>query len=239
MAKLNSLTTYMYDAAPSVALRTKADPAITANTTGASLALDKALGYWNAPLFLLADQSFAVVVNVDEIDTTVTESEATIGVDFTDGDAFTVTTDAGSVTITAGTDFEEGGTPALTAAALAAALEDTDLFSSVESAGPVVTVTALGVIEFEDVDASYDTDVTTTDGSTYAIALEVGPAGFATSIKPLTVYPTKTGQLVLPVDVDTLKMMKADADSVRLAFTVAGEQPSIKVHSWIAGSIIR
>lgn len=85
MAKMNSQFKYMYDAAPSVALVAKDHIAKTASFNGVSVALDTVGGYWNAPRGaksrILADTTFAVVINVEEVDT-ATDEAYTAAVEF-------------------------------------------------------------------------------------------------------------------------------------------------------------
>lgn len=68
--KMNSRFRYMYDAASTVSLRAKGSGAMAATTAGAQLALDQLQGYWTAAFHELADQAFAVVVNVTAVDHT-------------------------------------------------------------------------------------------------------------------------------------------------------------------------
>ena len=83
-----------------------------------------------------------------------------------------------------------------------------------------------------------ETDEGTGD-ETYVIELEAGPSGFATSIKTGKVTVNGPGQYVIPVDIDTLKAQKSDIAAIRLAVTIGGTTPSIKLHAWNAGAIIR
>lgn len=69
MAKMNSKFKYMFDAAPSITLESKAAPARTADGNTAEIVLDQLDGHWNV-LNELADQTFAVVVNVTALDQT-------------------------------------------------------------------------------------------------------------------------------------------------------------------------
>ena len=68
MAKMNSKFKYMFDAAPSIALGANDGVAITSTTQGPAYALDQLDGYWNIE-GELADQTFAVVVNVEALGT--------------------------------------------------------------------------------------------------------------------------------------------------------------------------
>lgn len=70
MAKMNSKFKYMFDAAPSVSLLGQSDAAHTASFVGTTLTLDKLDGYWNQPIPPLADQTFAIVINVTAVDHT-------------------------------------------------------------------------------------------------------------------------------------------------------------------------
>lgn len=79
----------------------------------------------------------------------------------------------------------------------------------------------------------------TTGDETYTIDLEVGPVGFATSVKTGKVTVTGAGQYVILVDVPTLVAMKSDAAAIRLAYTLAGTTPSITSHAFIGGAILR
>jgi hypothetical protein len=67
MSKLNSKFQYMYDAAPTAALRLKTDPQLVATAALPGLALDKIGGFWNTA-GELADKTLAVVVNVTAVD---------------------------------------------------------------------------------------------------------------------------------------------------------------------------
>lgn len=98
MAKMNSKFKYMYDAAPSVALRAKGAAAVTADANSAVIALDQLDGYWNTE-GELADQTFAVVVNIDDIEVGDDEEYA-VSLQFGDDAAFTnsVTTHTAAVT---------------------------------------------------------------------------------------------------------------------------------------------
>lgn len=68
MSIMKSKYKYMYDAATAASLRAKSAVALTADTNGAELVLDTLQGYWTSGE--LADQTFAVVVNVTAIDRT-------------------------------------------------------------------------------------------------------------------------------------------------------------------------
>lgn len=99
MAKMNSKFKYMYDAAPAIALAAKGAAARTASFDGTTLALDKLEGYWNTE-GELADQTFAVAINIDDAVTTAGDEVYTLGLEFGDDAAFTnaVTTHTAAVT---------------------------------------------------------------------------------------------------------------------------------------------
>lgn len=69
MAKMNSKFKYMFDAAPSITLEAKTAPARTADGNTSEIVLDQLDGHWNV-LGELADQTFAVAVNVTALDQT-------------------------------------------------------------------------------------------------------------------------------------------------------------------------
>lgn len=68
MAKLKSNFKYMLDAAPAITFRDGAAAAITADANTAAITLDTVEGYWNNGE--LADSTFAVAINVAELDET-------------------------------------------------------------------------------------------------------------------------------------------------------------------------
>lgn len=148
MAKMNSPFKYMYDAAPEAAVVVKDHATHTATFNAPAVSLDLLAGYWNQPNPGLADQTFAIVVNVESLDFTTADE-------------------------------------------------------------------------------------------TYALELEFGPAGFATSVKPFKLNVTKPGQYAFLVDLDTIRAIKADADTFRLVATLGGTTPIIALHAWNAGAIIR
>lgn len=88
MAKMNSKFKYMFDAAPSITLEAKTAAARTADGNTAAIALDKLDGYWNTE-GELADQTFAVVVNVLSLDQTTGDEEYALNLVFGDDAAFT------------------------------------------------------------------------------------------------------------------------------------------------------
>lgn len=79
----------------------------------------------------------------------------------------------------------------------------------------------------------------TTGDETYTLELEFGPAGFAGAEKTHKLVVTATGQYVFLVDLDTVKAVQADVAQVRLVGTLAGTTPSVTLHAFIAGAIIR
>lgn len=87
MAKMNSKFKYMYDAAPSVALEAKGGAARTATFDGEALELDQLNGYWNSNE--LADQTFAVAVNIDALDVAEGDETYALELEFGDDAAFT------------------------------------------------------------------------------------------------------------------------------------------------------
>ncbi|UIS25207.1 putative minor capsid protein [Erythrobacter phage vB_EliS-L02] len=87
MAKMNSKFKYMLDAAPAITLRAKSAAAITATADSAVYALEQLDGYWNTEEEL-ADQTFAVVVNVDALDTANADETYVLTLVFGDDAAF-------------------------------------------------------------------------------------------------------------------------------------------------------
>lgn len=87
MAKMNSKFKYMYDAAPSIKLAPNDGVAVTADTNFTPYALDQLNGYWNTQ-GELADQTFAVVINVDSIDTTTGDETYVFSLQFGDAVGF-------------------------------------------------------------------------------------------------------------------------------------------------------
>lgn len=87
MAKMNSKHKYMYDAAPSIKLAPNDGVAVTADTNFVAYALDQLNGYWNTQ-GELADQTFAVVINVDDIDTTTGDETYVFSLQFGDAVGF-------------------------------------------------------------------------------------------------------------------------------------------------------
>lgn len=66
MTKMNSNFKYMLDAAPSITFRDGAAAALTADGNTNAITLDELAGHWTSGE--LADSTFAVVVNVAELD---------------------------------------------------------------------------------------------------------------------------------------------------------------------------
>lgn len=87
MAKMNSKFKYMFDAAPAITLRAKSAAALTADGNTDAIVLDQLDGYWN-PGVNLADQTFAVVVNIDALETGDDETYA-LSLVFGDDASFT------------------------------------------------------------------------------------------------------------------------------------------------------
>lgn len=99
MAKMNSKFKYMFDAAPSITLEAQSAPARTADGNTAAIALDKLDGYWNSGE--LADQTFAVAVNVLSLDTTTGDETYALNLVFGEGAGFTGAVTTHSAVITA------------------------------------------------------------------------------------------------------------------------------------------
>lgn len=87
MAKMNSKFKYMFDAAPSITLEAQSAPARTADGDTTAIALDKLDGYWTNGE--LADQTFAVAVNVLSLDTTTGDETYALNLVFGEGAGFT------------------------------------------------------------------------------------------------------------------------------------------------------
>lgn len=87
MAKMNSKFKYMYDAAPSIALAANGGVALTADTNLTAYALDQLNGYWNTE-GELADQTFAVVINVEDLDLTTGDETYVFSLQFGDAVGF-------------------------------------------------------------------------------------------------------------------------------------------------------
>ncbi len=69
MAKMNSKTKYMLDAAPSITFRAPGLTTLTADTASDAITLDALDGYWNTA-GELADTTFAIVIHVTSLDFT-------------------------------------------------------------------------------------------------------------------------------------------------------------------------
>jgi hypothetical protein len=82
MAKMNTKFRYMYDAAPASALLPKDHAAKTASFNGSAIVLDTVGGYWNAADPILADTTFAIAVNVENVDRTTGDETYTLEVEF-------------------------------------------------------------------------------------------------------------------------------------------------------------
>lgn len=83
MAKMNSKFKYMFDAAPSITLEAKTAPARTADGNTSEIVLDQLDGHWNV-LGELADQTFAVAVNVTALDQTTGDETYALNLVFGD-----------------------------------------------------------------------------------------------------------------------------------------------------------
>jgi len=243
---MNSKHRYMFDAAPSVSLLTQGDAAKVATFTGPAVILDQVEGYWNANE--LADQSFAVVLNV----TALTKSALTATMTFasviatdtfslSDGVDTVVFTAVASGAVIANHEFNVGGSNTITAANAAAAIQFAyaagDIAVSATSALAVITLTNhLGtggsITEAE-------TTITTTtyagNNESYVLDLEAGPVGFGSTLKVGRLTISEAGQYVILADLDTIRKMKSDTAAIRLVGTLAGVSPSITAYSWIAG----
>ncbi len=80
MAKMNSPFKYMYDAAPEAAVVVKDHATHTATFNAPAVLLDKLSGHWTSGE--LADQTFAVVVNVESLDFTTTDETYVLELEF-------------------------------------------------------------------------------------------------------------------------------------------------------------
>jgi hypothetical protein len=83
MSKLGTKFRYMYDAAPAAELIAKDGAAHTATFNGPTKVLDVVGGYWNNA-HELADQAFAVAVNVAALDATTGDETYTVELEFGD-----------------------------------------------------------------------------------------------------------------------------------------------------------
>lgn len=244
MAKMNSKFKYMFDAAPSVRLIERNGTPQVASFNSAAVALDKLEGHWTSNE--LADQTFALVVNVTDIESSPSTGTFTLNtVIATDA----VTLDDGvntPVTLVADTDFAVGGDDNETAENLAAAINDLfdagDLNLTAVAAADVVTVTNVDNhpdAALTDADTTIDTVDFTGGDETYNFAVQVGPVGFGSNAVLGYLNISRVGQYVFPVDLDTAIAMKSDTAAIRLVGTLAGVAPSITLYSWIAGRILR
>lgn len=246
MSRMNSKFRYMFDAAPSITLITKGDAAETATFNSDAIVLDEVEGYWNSGQ--LADQTFAVVVNVTDVaasarTATITFASVVATDTFTldDGVDSKVFTAVAAGAVIANGEFDVGGDNTITAANAAATIQAAyvaeEIAISATSALAVITLTnhlgAGGTI------TEAETTITSTafagNNETYTLELETGPVGFGTSIKTGKLTVTETGQYAFLVDLDTIRKMKSNAASIRLVGTLAGVAPSLTAHSWIAG----
>lgn len=89
MAKMNTSHRYIYDAAPATLFRARTDAAVTATADSTEIVLDGLDGYWNTE-GELADETFAVVINVTAI-TTSGDATYSFAVTGTDGAAGALT----------------------------------------------------------------------------------------------------------------------------------------------------
>lgn len=243
MAKMNSKFKYQFDAAPSVRLIARDQVAKTASFNSAAVTLDKLEGHWTSNE--LADQTFALVVNVTDLEVSARTATITLAsVIATDE----ITLDDGvntGLVLTAGTDYAVGANNTETAANLAAAINDAyddgDIAFTATSNLAVVTVTnTLGVGgTLTEAETTLSTTAFAGGNESYAFAVQVGPVGFASNAVLGTLNITRTGQYVFLVDLDTAIAMKSDTAAIRLVGTLAGVAPSITLYSWIAGRILR
>jgi hypothetical protein len=100
MAKMNSKFKYMFDAAPAITLKAKADAAITSTADSAIYELEQLDGYWNTGEEL-ADQTFAVVVNVDDFDVADADETYVLTLVFGNDASFTASTTTHTLTVAA------------------------------------------------------------------------------------------------------------------------------------------
>lgn len=244
MAKMNSKFKYMFDAAPSVRLIARDGVAKDTSFNSGVVVLDKLEGHWTSNE--LADQTFAVAVNVTDLEISPNTGTFTLNtVIATDS----VTLDDGvnsPVTLVADTDFDVGADDDETAANLAAAINDLfdagDLNLTASAAAEVVTVTNVDNNAGAAL-SDADTTITTVDfaggDETYSFAVQVGPVGFGSNAVLGTLNISRPGQYVFLVDLDTAKAIKSDTAAIRLVGTLAGTAPSITLYSWIAGRILQ
>lgn len=243
MAKMNSKFKYMFDAAPSVRLIARDNVAKTASFNSSPVTLDKLEGHWTSNE--LADQTFALVVNVTDMvpsartaTITLTTVVATDTITFNDG----VNT---PVVLVADTDFDVGANDTETAAALAEAINDAHdagdlLFTALASTNTVVVTDLTGATgQITEAETTIAVTAFAGNNETYAFEVQVGPVGFGSNAVLGTLNITRPGQYVFLVDLDTAVAMKSDTAAIRLVGTLAGVAPSITLYSWIAGRILR
>lgn len=94
MAKMNSKHKYMFDAAPSIALAANDGVALVADGNLRAYPLDQLDGYWNTQ-GELADQTFAVAINVKGLDRGNADETYVFSLQFGDAAGF-----GGATTIT-------------------------------------------------------------------------------------------------------------------------------------------
>jgi hypothetical protein len=112
-------------------------------------------------------------------------------------------------------------------------LDKLDGYWTEKAKGGILADTTFAVaINVENID-------TTNGDESYKLELEFGPVGFASGVKPYSVIVKAPGQYVMLVDADTVKALKADVGAMRLVGTLGGTTPSITLHAWIAGAILR
>lgn len=243
MAKMNSKFKYMFDAAPSVRLIARDNVAKTANFNSSPVTLDKLEGHWTSNE--LADQTFALVVNVTDIAAsartatiTLTSVVATDQITFNDGVNAPITLEADD-------DFAVGGSNNATAVNLAEAINDLYdagdlLFSAIASTNTVIVTDHTGATgQITEAETTIAVTAFAGNNETYAFAVQVGPVGFGSNAVLGTLNISRPGQYVFPVDLDTAIAMKSDTAAIRLVGTLAGVAPSITLYSWIAGRILR
>ena len=248
MAILKSKYKYMLDVAGTTTLIARDGVAKTATFQSSIYELDQLNGYWNT-LDELADQTLAVVINVEDVTVNTPTATATLdtvvatdAITIDDGENTAVTFTAVDAAPTA-IQFLVGGDDDETAANLADAINATAALTVVATAsGAVVTITnPVGFLADAEV-SSPDSTITVVDfaggDETYSIVVECGPVAFGTDVNLGTIPVTSVAQYVFPIDIDTMRLINPDADALRLNCTLAGDSPSITLNSWIA-QIIR
>lgn len=249
MTNMFSKSRYMYDAAPSVSLLGQFDAAHTATFIGTAHVLDTLDGYWNAAGDS-ADQAFAIVIQVADVETSVSSVKTSHGTltlnTVVSTNVVTIHDGVKTKTYTAGTDYVVGGSDTVTATNLAAAINAahtaTTQDATATSAGAVVTVLALHPTGASFTGASgtitgtaFTPSAATGGDETYNLTVEVGPIGFgsATVVGGVPVIRSP-GQYVVLLDMQTVKLSNPDAAAVRIKGLVAGTAPSITAFAWIA-----